>query len=99
MATKLGVIDKRFSPSPSAYSITQYNTGVSGQKWGFGTDKRKGIGGASLSPGPGAYTHKVQVFDIEKPKFFMGEKIKDLKPNTTVPGSGTYDPKATFIQK
>ena len=46
----------------------------------------------SLSPGPGAYVTKPKAFEIEKPRFYMGEKIKDLKPNTTVPGSGHYDP-------
>lgn len=29
----------------------------------------------------------------------MGEKIKDLKANTTVPGAGTYDPKPSALQK
>ena len=29
----------------------------------------------------------------------MGEKLKDLKPNTTVPGAGQYDPKASVLQK
>ena len=41
-----------------------------------------------MSPGPGAYSHKPLAFEVEKPRFFMGEKIKDLKPNTTVPGAG-----------
>ena len=39
MAAKLPTIDKRFAPSPSAYSITQYNVGGGNQgKWGFGTE-------------------------------------------------------------
>ena len=46
-----------------------------------------------FSPGPGAYSTKPLAFETEKPRFFMGEKIKDLKPNTTVPGAGSYDPK------
>jgi len=29
----------------------------------------------------------------------MGEKLKDLKPNTTVPGSGHYDPNSNAIKK
>lgn len=29
----------------------------------------------------------------------MGEKIKDLKPNTTVPGAGHYDPNGSAIKK
>ena len=53
----------------------------------------------TFSPGPGAYSHKPIAFEIEKPRFFMGEKIKDLKANTTVPGAGQYDPKASALQK
>jgi len=34
---------------------------------------------------------------MEKPRFFMGEKIRDLKANTTVPGAGSYDPKSTVL--
>ena len=30
MGAKIGNIDKRFSPSPSAYSITQYSVGANG---------------------------------------------------------------------
>tara|TARA_B110000503_G_scaffold111360_1_gene166755 strand:- start:594 stop:866 length:273 start_codon:yes stop_codon:yes gene_type:complete len=55
MGNKITTIDKRFSPSPSAYSITQYSVGANGQKWGFGTETRKGVASGSLSPGPGAY--------------------------------------------
>jgi len=29
----------------------------------------------------------------------MGEKIKDLKPNTQVPGAGQYDPNGNAIKK
>lgn len=50
-----------------------------------------------LSPGPGAYSHKPIAFEMEKPRFFMGEKIKDLKANTTVPGAGQYEPKASIL--
>lgn len=99
MGAKLTTVDKRFAPSPSAYSITQYSVGVNGSKWGFGTEKRKGVASGSLSPGPGAYQTKTKAFDIEKPRFFMGEKIKDLKPNTTVPGAGQYDPNGSAIKK
>ena len=53
----------------------------------------------SLSPGPGAYTTKSLAFDIEKPKFFMGEKIKDLKSNTQVPGPQQYDPNYSSTKK
>jgi len=90
MASKLKTIDKRFSPSPDAYKIVSFNVGENGSKWGFGSEKRKNIGG-SLSPGPGAYAHRSEAFEFERPKFYMGEKIKDAKETTKVPGAGTYD--------
>ena len=92
MGAKIGTIDKRFSPSPSAYAITQHEVGKAGQKWGFGSEVRKPIGGKSLSPGPGAYQLQPKAFELEKPRFFMGEKIKQLKETTVVPGAGSYDP-------
>ena len=52
-----------------------------------------------LSPGPGAYQTKSTAFDFERPKFFMGEKLKDLKANTTVPGAGAYNPKGAAIKR
>jgi len=42
--------------------------------WQFGKDVRKGIASKSLSPGPGAYKTRVIAFDIEKPRFHVGEK-------------------------
>ena len=50
-----------------------------------------------FSPGPGAYATRTVAFEHDKPRFFMGEKIKDLKANTTVPGAGQYDPKASAL--
>ena len=73
--------------------------GKDATKWQFGTDKRKGIMTGSLSPGPGAYSTKPVAFEHEKPRFFMGEKLKDLKPNTNVPGSGEYNPVHTATKK
>ena len=73
--------------------------GNNSTKWGFGSEVRKGLISKSLSPGPGAYTTKSMSFDIEKPKFFMGEKIKPLKSNTNVPGPQQYDPKPEAIKK
>jgi len=91
MAAKLPTIDKRFAPSPNTYNITQFNCGATGSKWCFGSEKRRGIGKGTLSPGPGAYSHTPQAFAYEKGKFYIGEKIMDLKPTTRVPGSGTYE--------
>lgn len=53
----------------------------------------------SLSPGPGAYTTKPVAFELEKPRFYMGEKAKGLKPTTNVPGSGEYNPMHTATKK
>tara|TARA_B100000780_G_scaffold181157_1_gene127083 strand:- start:373 stop:639 length:267 start_codon:yes stop_codon:yes gene_type:complete len=86
MGAKIKDIDKRYSPSPSAYNLERHQIGKNGSKWGFGSEVRKGLMSKSLSPGPGAYATKSKAFDIEKPKFFMGEKIKDLKVTTNVPG-------------
>ena len=47
--------------------------------------------GGSISPGPGTYSHGSKAFDFDKPRFFMGEKIKPAKETTRVPGSGTYN--------
>ena len=99
MGSKISVIDKRVSPSPDAYKLTKHEMGQSGSKWGFGSDQRKGIAVKSISPGPGAYATKVKAFDIEKPRFFMGEKIKDLKETTKVPGAGSYNPNPGAIKK
>lgn len=92
MGHKIQEVDKRYSPSPSAYNLTRHTIGNNGNKWGFGSEVRKGLMSKSLSPGPGAYTTKSVAFDIEKPRFFMGEKIKDLKNHTQVPGPQQYDP-------
>ena len=82
MGNKIKDVDKRYSPSPSAYNLTRHTIGNNGNKWGFGSEVRKGLMSKSLSPGPGAYTTKSAAFNIEKPRFFMGEKIKDLKNPT-----------------
>lgn len=65
----------------------------------FGTEKRSNLAKGSISPGPGNYVHKSVCFDIEKPKFHVGEKLKDLKPSVKTPGAGTYDPSHTFSKR
>jgi hypothetical protein len=47
----------------------------------------------SISPGPGAYSTKSEAFNTEKPRFYVGQKLSPLRPNTNVPGVGSYDPK------
>lgn len=38
-------------------------------------------------------------FEIDKPRFFMGEKIAPLKNVVNVPGPGVYNPKHDAIKK
>ena len=92
MGSKLMTIDKRLSPPPDKYDITQHCIGNHSSKFGFGSEKRASINKKSISPGPGAYVFKSKAFEIEKPRFFMGEKIAGLKETTVVPGAGSYDP-------
>lgn len=66
----------------------------------FGSEKRSNIAGRNtFSPGPGTYVHKSVCFDIEKPKFHVGQKLNELKPSVKTPGAGTYDPSHTFSKK
>ena len=65
----------------------------------FGSEKRANIARVTKSPGPGTYVHKSLCFDTEKPRFHVGEKIKELKPSVLTPGAGTYDPTHTFSKK
>ena len=99
MGAKITDIDKRQSPSPSAYDLKGHLIGNNSSKWAFGSEVRKGMNSKSLSPGPGAYTTKSMSFDIEKPRFFMGEKIKPLKGTTNVPGPQQYDPKHGTVKR
>ena len=66
---------------------------------GFGTEKRKGVGKETMSPGPGAYMTRSSAFEFERPRFFMGERIDKLKETTKVPGPDIYDPKPAAIKK
>jgi hypothetical protein len=60
---------------------------------------RKGVASKSISPGPGNYQIKPIAFDGDKPKFFMGEKLKPARETTVVPGAGTYDPSPEKTKK
>lgn len=91
MGAKLTTVDKRVGPPPDTYNINQHCIGNNSSKYGFGTEKRKNIAGKSISPGPGAYLHKSTAFNIEKPRFFMGEKIAAMRETTVVPGAGSYN--------
>lgn len=71
----------------------------SGSKWCFGKAQRGNIAAGSLSPGPGAYATRPKAFDVERPRFHMGEKAKDLRPATNVPGTGHYEPSARITKK
>jgi hypothetical protein len=45
----------------------------SGSKWGFGSDKRKGLGSGNFSPGAGTY--QIPSMMVEGPKYVMGSKL------------------------
>lgn len=100
MAAKLNKIDKRVSPSPDKYNLDKHmSITQSGQKWVIGKEKRSEMAAKSISPGPGTYVHKSMCFDIEKPKFYIGNKLNELKPSVATPGAGTYEPNHTFSKK
>merc|ERR1712166_1662564 len=86
------IVSTTVTPAANVYNPTASFVQKSSAKWGFGSDVRKGIAGKSISPGPGNYQIKPVAFDAEKPKFFMGEKLKPARETTVVPGAGTYDP-------
>ena len=62
-----------------------------GNKWGFGSEKRKGVGGGSISPGAGTYQIPSKV--AEGPKYVMGAKLTtdELAAVKKNPGPGQYD--------
>jgi hypothetical protein len=75
MGGKLNKIDKRMSPSPDKYELINHmSITQSGSKWGFGTEKRSEIAKHVVSPGPGAYKHRSVCFDMEKPRFHVGQR-------------------------
>ena len=82
-------------PGPNEYKVEKVKAVDSNDqaKWGFGTEKRKDMALGTISPGPGAYQTKSKAFDYEKPKFYVGEKISKLSPNTRVPMSWAYNPR------
>ena len=57
------------------------------------------IANKSISPGPGTYVQRSMCFDIEKPKFYIGNKINEPKPVVNVPGAGSYEPNHSFSKK
>ena len=100
MAAKLHSIDKRVSPSPDKYNLDKHmSITQSGQKWVIGKEKRSTLGGKTVSPGPGTYVHRSMCFDIEKPKFYIGNKLNEPKPSVLTPGAGAYEPNDTFSKK
>lgn len=100
MASKLGTIDKRLSPSPDKYNLDKHmSITTSGSKWVIGKEKRSSMVNKSVSPGPGTYVHRSMCFDIEKPKFYVGTKLNEPKPVVDVPGAGSYDPKDSYSKR
>ena len=77
--------------SPDAYNPNFGYTMPSGSKWGFGSDKRKGVANTVNSPGAGTYVIPSKM--VEGPKFVMGSRLDNEKnsPNKANPGPGQYD--------
>ena len=65
--------------------------------WGFGSEKRKGLGKTTNAPGPGNYSLESLDFSPGKSKFHMGQKISARKPTTEVPGAGSYSPDGSKV--
>lgn len=89
-------------PAPSAYNPNASTTQRSGAKWAFGSETRKGpieLAKKNMVPGPGNYNIKPVAFDTEKPRFFVGEKLKAAKDVTNTPGVGSYDPSPERTKK
>ena len=78
-------------PSPGAYNPNSGATQKADAKWGFGSEKRKGLAKTSQSPGPGNYAYESPNFSPTKAKFHMGQRLPDIKETTRVPGAGAYD--------
>lgn len=66
----------------------------------FGSEVRKGpIDLKHNSPGPGNYALEPMAFDAKRPRFYVGQKIKNPKETTVVPGAGSYNPSPENIKK
>ena len=81
-------------PASNTYNPNLSQTQVTGAKWGFGSEQRKGpleVAKSNNSPGPGGYNIDSLAFS-KNPKFFLGEKLKPAKDITNTPGAGTYNP-------
>ena len=97
MGEKITRVEKRYSPSPDAYTINLYKVGMNSSKWGFGNEKRGQKKMSGCSPGPGTYTHSSKAFSYDKPKFHMGVKLTPLRGNEK-PGAGTYNPNMSYTK-
>lgn len=92
---KFGGTQKSFTvPGSNTYNPSADLTQSSAAKWGFGSQERKGPIDMkrAFAPGPGNYEIKSKAFNSQNPRFFLGQKLSPLKPNTTVPGAGAYNP-------
>ena len=87
------------APSPDAYNPNVGSVMRNDAKWGFGSEKRKGLAKTTQAPGPGNYAIESLDFSPNRAKFHMGSRLPDIKETTKVPGAGSYDVDAKKVQK
>lgn len=86
-------------PSPGTYNPNAGAIQKADAKWGFGSEKRKGLAKTTQSPGPGNYSVESPNFSPNRAKFHMGQRLPDIKETTKVPGAGAYDGSTEKLQK
>lgn len=78
-------------PGPGTYDPSDSYLGHSPPRYGFGTGKRRNLGGENLNPGPGNYEDFRRIGD--GPRYVMGMKTEQSgKGLGWNPGPGAYDP-------
>ena len=85
--------DKVAGPGANAYNPSTSLVLLQSAKYGFGSGKRKSpVEGDPKLPGPGSYKLKSTAFNLDNPKFHIGQKFNDKKDKSVSPGAGSYDP-------
>ena len=92
------------SPDPTRYNPDVTFSKLKSPAFKIGTEERAAsfdARKAKLVPAPGAYDIKSKAFNIEKPKFHMGQKLSfddTTKYIHSVPGPGTHEPTSNYVR-